>query len=233
MTSIASSTSGSAGPGHAAGATASSSTGTTPSVNALTSLADNFQNFLSLLTTQLKNQDPTSPMDTNQFTSELVQMTSVQQQVSTNSNLTQLIALTQGSQVLQSTALVGKTASVTSSSIALQNGSGELQFTTATAEPIGIAITDAAGREIKSATLTSTAGINTWKWNGTDDSGNSVRNGSYAVAVMTPSATGTTATAVPFTVEGTITGLVKSGTSTNLQLGATTVDVSALQSLVN
>ena len=233
MTSTASSTSGSAGLGHAAGTTAASSTGTTAGVNALTSLADNFQSFLSLLTTQLQNQDPTSPMDTNQFTSELVQMTSVQQQVSTNSNLTQLIALTQGSQVLQSTALVGKTASVTSSNIALQNGSGELQFTTPKAEPIGIAITDASGKEVRTATLTSTAGANTWKWNGTDDSGRTVPDGSYAVSVMTPSATGTTTTAVPFTVEGTVTGLVKNGASTSLQLGATTVDIGALQSLVN
>ncbi len=228
MTSIASSTSGTA----AAGATASS-TGTTAGVNALTSLADNFQSFLSLLTTQLQNQDPTSPMDTNQFTSELVQMTSVQQQVSTNSNLTQLIALTQGSQVLQSTALVGKTANVSSSSIALQNGSGELQFTTAAAEPIGIAITDASGKTVRTATLTSAAGANTWKWNGTSDSGASVPDGSYAASVVTPSANGTTAVAVPFTVQGTVTGLVKSGTSTSLQLGATSVDISALQSLVN
>ncbi len=228
MTSIATSTTGTA----AAGATASS-TGTTAGVNALTSLADNFQSFLSLLTTQLQNQDPTSPMDTNQFTTELVQMTSVQQQVSTNSNLTQLIALTQGGQVLQSTALVGKTADVTSPNIALQNGSGELQFTTPAAEPIGIAITDASGRTVRTATLTSAAGANTWKWDGTSDSGATVPDGSYAASVVTPSATGTTATAVPFSVQGTVTGLVKSGTSTNLQLGATSVDISALQSLAN
>ena len=172
-------------------------------------------------------------MDTNQFTSELVQMTSVQQQVSTNSNLTQLIALTQGGQVLQSTALVGKTANVSSSSIALQNGSGELQFNTTSAEPIAIAITDASGATIKTATLTSAAGANTWKWNGTSDSGAAVPDGSYAASVVTPSATGTTAVAVPFTVQGTVTGLVKSGTSTSLQLGATSVDISALQSLAN
>ena len=147
--------------------------------------------------------------------------------------MTQLIALTQGGQVLQSTALVGKTADVTSPNIALQNGSGELQFTTAAAEPIGIAITDASGRTIKTATLTSAAGANTWKWDGTSDSGASVPDGSYAASVVTPSATGTTATAVPFTVQGTVTGLVKNGTSTNLQLGATSVDISALQSLVN
>ncbi len=223
MTSIAS---------GAAGA-ATSSTGTTAGVNALTSLADNFQSFLSLLTTQLQNQDPTSPMDTNQFTTELVQMTSVQQQVSTNSNLTQLIALTQGGQVLQSTALVGKTANVTSGNIALQNGSGELQFSTPAAEPIGIAVTDASGHTVKTATLASAAGANTWKWNGTDDAGNAVPDGSYAASVVTQGAAGTKPVAVPFTVQGTVTGLVKNGTSTSLQLGATSVDISALQSLAN
>ena len=225
MTSIASSTSGTAA--------AASSTGTTAGVNALSSLADNFQSFLSLLTTQLQNQDPTSPMDTSQFTTELVQMTGVQQGVSTNSNLTQLIALTQGSQVLQSSTLVGKTANVTSPSIALQNGSGELQFSTPAAEPIGIAITNASGATIRTATLASAAGANTWKWDGTDDAGNSVPDGSYAASVVTPGANGAKAVAVPFSVQGTVTGLVKNGASTSLQLGATSVDIGALQSLAN
>ena len=66
--------------------------------NALGSLANNFQNFLTLLMTQLKNQDPTSPLDTNQFTSQLVQFTSVEQQINTNRSLGQLINLTQSGQ---------------------------------------------------------------------------------------------------------------------------------------
>src|SRR3978361_777514 len=76
--------------------------------SALGTLSNNFTDFLSLLMTQLKNQDPSSPMDSNQFTTELVQFTSVQQQISTNSNLTQLIQLTQASQIEQSAALIGK-----------------------------------------------------------------------------------------------------------------------------
>src|SRR5580698_7887306 len=76
--------------------------------SALSSLSSNFSDFLSLLMTQLQNQDPTSPLDSNQFTSELVQFTSVEQQIDTNSNLTQLIQLTQASQIEQSAALIGK-----------------------------------------------------------------------------------------------------------------------------
>ena len=80
--------------------------------NALQQLGSNFNDFLNLLMTQLKNQDPSSPMDTNQFTTELVQFTGVQQQVATNSSLSSLISLTQQGQLLQSSQLVGKQATV-------------------------------------------------------------------------------------------------------------------------
>src|SRR5271168_5599778 len=113
--------------------------------SALGSLSDNFSNFLSLLMTQLQNQDPTSPLDSNQFTSELVQFSSVEQQISTNSDLTQLIQLTQASQIEQSASLIGKPVTVTSPQLSLQNGSAEINFNTATEEPVGIAVYNSTG----------------------------------------------------------------------------------------
>src|ERR1700730_10399697 len=109
-----------------------SSTTANSSQNALTSLSSNFQDFLSMLMTQLQNQDPSSPMDTNQFTTELVQFSSVEQQITTNSSLTQLIQLTQSGEILNSASLVGQQVEVTSNSIPLQNGSGTVNFTTTT-----------------------------------------------------------------------------------------------------
>src|SRR5580698_2745524 len=91
--------------------------------NPLTSLSSNFGDFLNLLMTQLKNQDPSSPMDANSFTSELVEFSSVEQQINTNTSLTQLIQLTQASDVTQSASLLGKQVSVQSSELPLQNGS--------------------------------------------------------------------------------------------------------------
>ena len=82
-----------------AGVSAAASTAAT-GTNALTTLSNNFNDFLSLLTTQLKNQDPSTPMDSNTFTSELVQFSSVEQQITTNSSLTSLIQATQGSEVI-------------------------------------------------------------------------------------------------------------------------------------
>ena len=77
--------------------------------------------------TQLQNQDPTSPMDANSFTSELVEFSSVEQQINTNTSLTQLIQLTQASDVTQSAALLGKQVTVqsTRNSIAERQRHGE------------------------------------------------------------------------------------------------------------
>ena len=77
-----------------------------------------------MLMTQLQNQDPTSPMDTNQFTTELVQFSSVEQQINTNTSLTQLIQLTQAGEMMQASAMTGKQVTVTSDHVPLQNGKG-------------------------------------------------------------------------------------------------------------
>ena len=92
---------------------------------ALNSLSSNFGDFLNLLMTQLQNQDPTSPMDTNQFTTELVEFSSVEQQINTNTSLTQLIQLTQGGEMMQASSMTGKQVTVSSDHVPLQNGKGD------------------------------------------------------------------------------------------------------------
>jgi flagellar basal-body rod modification protein FlgD len=121
---------------------------------------------------------------------------------------------------------------VQSSQIALQNGSGTLNFTTATSEPVAIAITNSSGQQIYGTTLTSTAGQNTWTWNGQDNNGNQLPDGAYNVAVVAANADGST-TAVPFTVTGTATGVQSLSSGMQLQLGALSVPFSAVQSVGN
>jgi flagellar basal-body rod modification protein FlgD len=212
----------------AASGSSGSSTSASTTTNALTSLTSNFNDFLNLLMTQLQNQDPTSPMDTTQFTSELVQFASVEQQISTNSSLGTLIQATQGSETLQASAMVGKTVDATTAALPLQNSSGSVQFTTPAAEPVAIAVYDSAGNEVRNITATSNQGSNTWTWNGTNDAGTQLPDGTYRVDVETANANGV-ATAVPFTVQGTVTGVSNSGTTVDLQLGTTTVPLSSVQ----
>src|SRR5437899_11989431 len=98
----------------------SSSSGSSGSTSDPT-VAGNFQSFLTLLTTQLKNQNPLDPLDTNQFTQQLVEFAGVEQQLKTNDGLTSLISLQQTAQSTQALNFVGKTAVVSCYSAALRN----------------------------------------------------------------------------------------------------------------
>jgi flagellar basal-body rod modification protein FlgD len=215
---------------QSAATTASKAAGGTGSPNALTALSGNFQNFLQMLMTQLKNQDPTSPLDTNQFTTELVQFSSVEQQISTNTNLTQLIQLTQGDTVVQSSSLLGKPVAVQSSTMPLQNGTGAVQFSGTAGQKVEVDISNASGTILKTGQMNAAQGTNTWKWDGTDNAGNSLPDGPYSVAVV--SAGGASAgTAVPFSVVGTATAVQVQNNAVQVQLGGVTVPFSAVQSV--
>ena len=194
-------------------------------------LGKNYTDFLSLLMTQLKNQDPTSPMDTNQFTSQLVQFSSVEQQINTNKNLNTLISLQQGNQVLQSSSLVGKTVQVTSSQIDLQNGKGAVQFATTNPSSATITITSASGQTLRTDTVKTINGNNTWSWDGRDDSGRSLPDGPYSLGISLAGGKGAVSTAVPFTVIGTATGVQNTGTGMALQIGALQVPLTAVQAI--
>jgi flagellar basal-body rod modification protein FlgD len=206
-------------------ASAANATGT----NALQQLGANYTSFLSLLTTQLKNQDPTSPMDTNQFTQELVQMTGVQQSVATNTNLSQLISMTQGSQVLQSANVAGDSVAVTSPQIALQSGQGTISFTAPSSEAVQVAIVNSAGQTVLDTSISATAGSNSWTWNGQDNNGNSLADGAYGIALET--GTGGSPAPVTFSVLGTATGLQNSATGLQLDIGALQVPLGSVQSM--
>ena len=75
-------------------------------------IADNFQTFLTLLTTQLQNQNPLDPLDTNQFTQQLVQFAGVEQQLKSNDQLTTLVDLEKTAQATQALVFVGNTVAV-------------------------------------------------------------------------------------------------------------------------
>ena len=194
--------------------------------NSLSSLTNNYNDFLKLLMTQLKNQDPTSPMDTNQFTSQLVQFTSVEQQINTNSSLTKLIQATQGSNLLQASGLVGQSVEISGDQLSLQSGHATLQFTGTTTQPVSIGVYTASGAKVAGATVTQAAGANSWSWDGKDANGRTLPDGAYKAVVQT-----TDGTAVPFTTLGIVTGVQRSGDAMKVQLGGLSVDLNAVQAV--
>src|ERR1700712_3723396 len=103
--------------------TSSASSGSSLSSTTDATLAGNFQTFLTLLTTQLQNQNPLEPLDTNQLTQQVGQFDSVEEQLKTNDQLTSLVALQQTAQSTQALTFVGKSAVVDGSTATMTNAS--------------------------------------------------------------------------------------------------------------
>ncbi len=89
---------------------------------AASTLADTFDTFLALLTTQLKNQDPLDPMKSAEFTSQLVQFAGVEQSINTNKRLDKLVQLQTSSQLNSAVSFIGKTVEVVSDLLLLKDG---------------------------------------------------------------------------------------------------------------
>src|ERR1700739_2157247 len=132
----------------------SSSSSSAAAANAManTQIAGNFQSFLQLLTTQLQNQNPLSPLDTNQFTQQLVEFAGVQQQINTNDSLATLVSLQQTAQSSQALPLVGKTDGVRGSTAALANNQATWELNIPTASNVTISIANSSGSTVFSNT---------------------------------------------------------------------------------
>jgi flagellar basal-body rod modification protein FlgD len=208
-----------------ANATSTSSTISANTTNTLAKLAGNFNDFLSLLTTQLKNQDPTAPMDANQFTSQLVQFTGVAEQINTNATLGQILTSSQTQQLTQASSIVGDKVAFAGGALPLQNGAAQVNFQTTGAGPVQIAVVNASGATVQTQTINAAAGANTWKWDGTNGNGTQLSDGAYTVAVTANGA------AVPFQSVGTVTGAEQLNQAVQLQFGNATVPYSQVVSL--
>ena len=189
------------------------STGTTASGVAQTQLNTDFDQFLRLLTTQLQNQDPLSPMDTNEFTSQLVQFSQVEQQIKTNSNLENLLAM----QTLNMTALgvsfIGKFVEVDGNTFTAQGDTDTTlsYFLPAAASSGALTIKDADGKVVYSTDIEKTAGRHDLTWNGLDKDGQPVPTGEYTVTV-TALGSENQSLSVTTSVPGYVTGLESADT---------------------
>jgi flagellar basal-body rod modification protein FlgD len=201
-----------------------SNSGTSTS-NPLASLAGNFNDFLSLLTTQLQNQDPTSPMDTSQFTTQLVQFTGVAEQITANSTLSQILSADQTQQLTQASGLIGEQVSFIGGTLPLQNGAAQVNYRTAGAEPVQITVTNASGTTVQSQIVNAASGANTWTWDGTNSNGTQLPDGTYNVSVTA------NGTALPFQAVGTVTGAEQVNQAVQLQFGTASIPYSQVVSM--
>ncbi|MGB9366142.1 MAG: flagellar hook capping FlgD N-terminal domain-containing protein [Xanthobacteraceae bacterium] len=168
-----------------------------------TTLASNFDTFLTLLTTQLRNQNPLDPLDTNQFTQQLVQFAGVEQQINMNQQLTSLVALQKANQVTSAMSFLGATATVDGSSTKLASGKATWSFAADKPSTGTITIKDATGQTAYSGSFPLNAGTQAFAWDGRGNNGTKWPDGGYTLSITAKDASGQSV-AVSTTVNGTV-----------------------------
>jgi flagellar basal-body rod modification protein FlgD len=164
--------------------TSGSSTGTTSP-----GIADNFQTFLTLLTTQLQNQNPLDPLDTNQFTQQLVQFAGIEQQMKGNDALTSLVNIEKSAQSTQALVYVGQNVAVDGST-AQFNTSATWNMNAPEAASATISITSSTGATAYSGPFSLISGNSSFVWDGKGNDGAQWPPGAYKMTVVGTNAAG-------------------------------------------
>lgn len=192
--------------GVGAGVSAPTSSATSTAAADQSALSGNYTMFLNLLTTQLKNQDPTNPMDSSQFTQQLVQYSQVEQQIKTNSTLGSISSSLAVANATQMLSYVGQTVTADGATTQLQNGSAQWSFSLDRAATATVNVTDSNGNVVYTSTGSYGSGAQTFTWNGKSTSGVTQPSGTYKISVNAQDATGKAAT-VTTAVTGTVKGV--------------------------
>lgn len=195
------------------------------------SLADNFNTFLTLLTTQLKNQDPLKPMDSTQFTNQLVQFSEVEQSINQNKHLEQLVSMQNTNQAVAAINYIGNKVEATGTDLPLVNGSGEMSYTLPeNATRATVLITNSSGQLVRTISGDTTAGKHTLTWDGKGSNGSALPDGTYTVSVSAQNADKKTLD-VPTSVYGTVTGTESDSNGTYVTIGGTKIGLDKIVSV--
>jgi flagellar basal-body rod modification protein FlgD len=147
-----------------------------------TEIASNFTTFLQLLTTQLKNQNPLDPLDTNQFTQQLVQFAQVEQQMKSNDQLASLVSLEKSAQASTALAYVGSTVVVDGATSPLADGSATWSLNVTKPSTATVIIKDPTGQTVYSGTYAVNPGNQQFTWNGRGNDGKLWPDGNYTLS---------------------------------------------------
>ncbi len=190
-----------------------------------------YNTFITLLTSQLQHQDPLNPTNTDTFTQELIQLSGVEQQLTTNSTLSSMN--TYLSTITQANGLgyVGKTITASGSTAPLQNGSANWDYTlNSTAKDVTLTVKDSSGNTVFSTTGNTSSGQHTFTWNGTTTGGSTQTSGDFTLNVAATDSSGNAVTTTT-SMTGQVTGVDTSTGSTQLQVGDIEVPIANVTSI--
>jgi flagellar basal-body rod modification protein FlgD len=191
-------------------------------------LAGNFDTFLQLLTTQLQNQDPMSPMDSNQFTQQLVAFAGVEQQINTNDNLQNLISLSLSQNASSAVGYIGRSVVMTGGNGSLANGTCDWTYNLAApAAGTTLSVTNSSGQVVFQTSGSTAQGNNDFTWNGEDSNGNQLPDGQYTLNVSAAAADGSAVTSTVAS-KALVTAVDMSGSTPLLVLGSMEIPLSGV-----
>ncbi len=165
---------------------------TSAAATSRTRLSDNYDTFLVLLTAQLQNQDPLAPMDSTQFTQQLVQYSQVEQQIRTNEQLEGLVGQYQAASAGAALSYLGKDAIIEADETYLAGGAANWAYRLPeAASSITITVKDPSGRTIyEDTSVPSGAGEHLFTWDGTKTNGETAPDGVYSISIAATNAEG-------------------------------------------
>jgi len=178
----------------------------TKSAESAAKLEDELNRFLTLLVTQLQNQDPLDPMDATEFTSQLVQFASVEQQIFQNSNLEKMLNLQETNQISQMVNFIGNKAEFFGQKLPLEDGFAEFSYVMPSGvKSATINISNSGGLNVFFSEAETTLGKHTVSWDGVDKNGLQQPDGTFTVLVSGLDPEGNLVQ-VEHLVVGTVTG---------------------------
>jgi len=197
-----------------------SSSSTSSTSTSRTTIADNFDTFLSILTTQLQNQNPLDPLDTNQFTAQLVQFSGVEQQLKTNDFLESLLLSTQNSFMADAVSYIGKQVTASGETGELKDGGAYWSFKAeANVANAHVTIKNEKGQVVYTETGSLEAGAGNFLWDGIGSDGNTQPDGLYTIAIEGTDLAGKKVNVSTSSV-GVVTGVDFSGSEPMLTVGS-------------
>lgn len=191
-------------------------------------LVQNYDQFLQILTAQLRNQSPLEPMDANSFTEQLVQFSSVEQAIKTNDSLASLIALSASNEATSLVGYLGKNISASGSATTLQDSEATWNLdASAAASETQITIRNAAGTIVFSDEGSLDAGTTNYTWDGTTNDAGAAPDGLYSITVEARDAAGDLVD-VSTEISGQVTGVDFKTFPSALLVGETRVPITSL-----
>ena len=195
-------------------------------------LIGNYETFLTLLTTQLKNQDPMEPMKSEEFTNQLVQYSTVEQQIKSNEQLENLTAMMTSNNALAALNFVDTTVTIDGSKGYLGSyGSVNYSFNAEEAGTATMVVRNQNGEIVANIPdVAVSAGDQSWKWNGMDAAGNRLANGTYSVQIIAATTDGNDIN-ISSDSTGKVTHVDVSGTEPMLTVNDQTIKMNQIKAI--